>query len=361
MINRSDDEATLILAKLRTLISWSQIVSELSDTSGGVASFMDESNEEPMVVTPTDRPESEGQSSYGTWYNSLSNTAWLPIVFDRNIWQRAGLTGKVAPEAYQDHISVATSGLDGVSRQSPGSASGDTNTKSPTVSSSHEGHINIPIWALRSSTVPSLVEEPFEAIFQSLRAEIDDGAMAETLCGSHAHVAALYDEKAFRSAPKLSRIAASIVKSIKMEPFPLSLTVVGMMWLYWSLFRWALMPSRRTYEELPETLRPRPSQVYTRHPFVLDFVNSPELRDHLCGTGDFDLSWITAAFETMVCESPISLAEAIGPDSATGELDLTEETKEQVGKAEAWSIDASVKAKFPDIGRFVKLRGDESA
>lgn len=360
MINRSDDEATLILAKLRVLTSWSQIASELSDTSGGVASFIPEGgpHEEVTAAMLVDGLELERESSFGTWYNTLSSTAWLPIMFDRNVWKSTGLAGKFAPGAYRDHISVTKSGLDDVSKEISAESLPDPSTGRSMASPSRQRHVNIPVWALRSFTDPSLVEEPLEAILQSLRAEIDDGAPAEMLCGSHAYVAALYDEKAFRSAPKLSQVAASIVKSVKLEPFPLTLTVIGMMWLYWSLLRWTLMPSKDTYDELPEILRPTPSQLFVRHPFVIDFVLSPDMREHLCTAGIFELSWISPAFEAMVYESSGTLAEAVEPNPKTGDLDLAIEIKEQMGKPEAWSIEPSAEAVLPDIGRFFKIRSN---
>lgn len=359
MINRSDDEATLILAKLRTLTSWSRIVNELSDTSGGVASFMDGPREGPMKISPFGRPEPERQSSFGTWYNSLSSSSWLPIAFDRNIWKETAMTGKVASQGYQDHISVARLGVDDDSRQLSAEASSDASSEQRTAFSSHTSHVNVPMWALRSLTDPSLFDEPFEALYQSLRAEIDHGATAEALCGKHVYVAALYDEKAYRSAPKLSQVAATVVKSLKLETLPPSLTVMGMMWLYWTLLRWALIPSRRTYDGLPEIVRPTPSQLLVRHPFVLDFVFSPEMREHLCAAGNFELSWITPAFGAMVCELPGTLAEAVETNPVTGHLDLAEEIKEEMGKSEAWSTDASAEAILPDIGRFFKIRRND--
>lgn len=354
MITRSDNEAALVLAKLRTLTSWNQIVQELSDTSGAVASFAKRAG---TTIALSDRNHGqERRDSTGALYTTLSSTSWLPLAFERNIWNAEDRVDSAPLDLHQGHISIATAGLDDLSAGSFGAA----NAGKFTIPTTFKRRVNVPIWALMPLADSLFLEDPFEIIFQSLQAELDNGTVPEAICGAHAYVAALYDEKTYKSAPKLSQSAASIVNSVKLETTSSSLTAMGLMWLWWSFLRWTLIPSAQTFAELPDILHPQPSQVFVRHPFVVDLVPSPEMRNRLCTAGKFDLSWMAQFYKTMLCEWTPNLAKAIQPNPSTGEMDLTKEAKDYVCNLEVWSFGPSAKVDFPDLDRFFKIRNSDS-
>ena len=47
------------------------------------------------------------------------------------------------------------------------------------------------------------------------------------------------------------------------------------------IMRWQIHPSQETYDDLPEWVTPRPSQLFTPHPAWIDHLPWPRMRDKM--------------------------------------------------------------------------------
>jgi hypothetical protein len=135
---------------------------------------------------------------------------------------------------------------------------------------------------MRTITGTSAADDPFEAVLVGLADDISVGMSVYHLCGPHAFVGALDDEATFHHAPKLSQVVARIVQSIKVDEGRSTFTQYAMMYWYWALVRWMLLPTKEAYRKIPAIARPTPSQLLVAHPRVFDFLVSPKLRDLMC-------------------------------------------------------------------------------
>jgi hypothetical protein len=93
---------------------------------------------------------------------------------------------------------------------------------------SHSHHVrktqvqNLPIlpWALMSVNTrsdPGSVQSAFTSIYDKATASIRRGTSEEEIFGSHPNIAALYNKEEFEGSSMLSRWAASMVHSLKLE------------------------------------------------------------------------------------------------------------------------------------------------
>jgi hypothetical protein len=85
-------------------------------------------------------------------------------------------------------------------------------------------NLPIPPWGLTSvntESEPGSVQSAFTRIYDKATASIRRGTSEEEIFGSHPNIAALYSKEEFEGSPVLSRWAASMVHSLKLEgPFP---------------------------------------------------------------------------------------------------------------------------------------------
>jgi hypothetical protein len=179
-----------------------------------------------------------------------------------------------------------------------------------------------PAWAMRTINGASAADDPFEAVFVGLIADVSAAMDLDDLCGPHAFIGALDDEDTFNRAPRLSQVVARIVQSIKVDEGSSTFTQYAIMHWYWALWKWMLKPTKDTYHEIPALARPTPYQLFVAHPRVFDFLVLPKLRDLMCQDQTPDARWLTEGAATIHCDWMGALAETLCKDGMTRELDL---------------------------------------
>jgi hypothetical protein len=179
-----------------------------------------------------------------------------------------------------------------------------------------------PIWARRVLNATMTQSDPFQDIMNDLQSDIASGIPVEDLCGPHPYVAALDDAATFHRAPKLSQIVARMVVSLKPAESKTTFTQYAMMYKYWALWRWLIHPTRETYADMPEFVRPIAAQFFVAHPHVFDFVITGGLRDLLIQHDDPDITWFTEAAVTIKCAWQGSSQAALCMNSLTNEVDF---------------------------------------
>ncbi|KAF1982415.1 hypothetical protein K402DRAFT_397503 [Aulographum hederae CBS 113979] len=81
----------------------------------------------------------------------------------------------------------------------------------------------------------------------------------------------------------LSHIVTNILRTFPdLTGLPEKVAVAYVMFL---IMRWCVDPSPETYDKLPHWMTPRPSQLFTPHPYWIDYLPWPMLRDRLTTSG----------------------------------------------------------------------------
>ncbi|KAF2764281.1 hypothetical protein EJ03DRAFT_355881 [Teratosphaeria nubilosa] len=127
-----------------------------------------------------------------------------------------------------------------------------------------------PPWGALPLSDSEALEHPLAGIFRECRADIDNAANIDEICGAHPYVAALDDPAVYDKAPKLSQMMARLVTSVKPNRDHASFTMFALMATHGALFRWMLQPSPQKYADIPEIGRPSPWQLFKRHWLVVD-------------------------------------------------------------------------------------------
>ncbi|KAF2721039.1 hypothetical protein K431DRAFT_84143 [Polychaeton citri CBS 116435] len=353
LASRSDDESTLLLARLR-LGERMDMMTLTQNTKCAEENLYSR----PTVAIP--KPE------ISQYAHDFTSTPWLSGLFDRSMWMDGSteqLTWAPVPSEWKHHdtplsiVSLAPALAD-YSRDTPFSGAKSAANESSVHQERQRENLFVPTWAMRTMNDPGGTTDPYEGIFAQLQREIEDGTDAEELCGPHAYIGALFDEATFNRAPRLSQVVAGMVKSIKPDNTTptTSITMHAIMWLHWTLYKWMLLPCPQTYCDMPALIRPTPWQIFAQHSRVYDFIFTPSLREHICQSRYHDMRWLTEACVTVVCDWQWAVADGLCQDSSTNEFDLSLACKAHVAKAESWSLGPSVKQYFHNIEKYIRVR-----
>lgn len=287
MYESSDSESTLMLARLRTgerprdILSLPMRHSDLRNVT--------------TDLTPQEVPSRVHASQHD---KEITPETHLLAYFDRKIWANSGSIPKSRtvnsehPLWQYDDLVIAP-GLWNRFGNLPFEEAISANHMPPAIQEVQQKNLHVPKWAVRTLSDFTDHLDPYEAAIAELNEEICRGTDVATICGPHAYVAALRDPDAFARAPRLSQVTAMIVQGIKSGEIHSTLTPFALMWLHWSLLRWMLMPTRQSYSEIPELIRPLPCQLFRMHSRVVDFVFPMILREHVMQQATHDLRWIT--------------------------------------------------------------------
>ncbi|KAH9819882.1 hc-toxin efflux carrier toxa [Teratosphaeria destructans] len=228
---------------------------------------------------------------------------WIRRIFDRqeflqkhSVWQ--GKEGDIqndfrTPSTYSPHQHFGNL---------PFSSAIDSNHYPLEIQEMQRHSLFAPPWDALPLSDSEALEDPLAGIFRECRADIENGANVDEICGAHPYVAALDDPAVYEKAPKLSQMMARLVTSVKPDRDSTSFTMFALMSTHWALFRWMLKPSQKQYADIPEIVRPSPWQLFKRHWLVVDFVHSPEMRQHFCSTQYLDMQWMANACSTITCD-----------------------------------------------------------
>jgi hypothetical protein len=121
-----------------------------------------------------------------------------------------------------------------------------------------------------------------ETFIDERRAQAAQGVPVEILVGPpYPNFTALVYREANVDSHPLSKLFTDIVRTFPdISGLPEQVAVVYVMFL---LMRWMIHPSLENYYRLPEWISPRPSQLFVKHPYWMDHIPWPRLRDR-CAT-----------------------------------------------------------------------------
>lgn len=119
------------------------------------------------------------------------------------------------------------------------------------------------------------------------------------------------------------------------------------------ILQWMIYPTPETYAEVPETIRPTPTQCFVPHMPAVDLVLVPAFRDMLCNRLQ---DWITPATEIgLNCNWPYTTKEAFETDPVSGSMKISKDFAEHVGKSEVWSISSYGLSLYPELAGKVRI------
>ncbi|KAF1949868.1 hypothetical protein CC80DRAFT_483743 [Byssothecium circinans] len=95
---------------------------------------------------------------------------------------------------------------------------------------------------------------------------------------------------------------------------------VAIIYIMFLVMRWLVDPTRENYERLPDWVQPRPSQLFIPHPFWMDYIPWPRMRDTFIATRktpDFNTFFIPYTM-TISLNWPHSQHDVLIPASRVG-------------------------------------------
>lgn len=111
--------------------------------------------------------------------------------------------------------------------------------------------------------------------------------------------------------------------------------------------QWMICPTPETYSEMPECIRPTPTQCFVPHMPAIDLYPMPAMRDLLCHKLQ---DWMTPMTQTGAsCNWPLSMDEALDTDAATGSVRVSKLFGDHVSRAENWSLNSYALTLYPEL------------
>ncbi|CAN9197877.1 unnamed protein product [Alternaria alternata] len=216
-----------------------------------------------------------------------------------------------------------------------------------------------PIWAmLPIDTVPGpgSLRCAFSSVLQEAARLRNIGVSIEEIIETHPNVAALVDEDAFNSSGILSKWAAGMVHGVFRRGN--TFTCFGYMYLFWYLMRWMIFPSPKTYDAVPEWLRPSPKQLFMPHISTIDFIVWPAFRDLVVQMPAMQerMEWFMNMSLNIKCDWPYTTEEALCENKETGQADLCDAARDAVRDLANWSVGPSFRAYIGNADSYVSVR-----
>lgn len=335
----SDQESIALLARLRLGESWSSVAENLpsfQSARGGTIRGLDVSGRRELLpaLAPSTGPSNRhhydgivaGQSCADEVTSLLPEATstppkpWLQKLFDRQYFKQVSYIHCISRA--RSHTLPSEPASPESFGNMPFSSAIAANHHPVLVQEMQQHNYHVPRWAQRVLVTTTIQADPFHDIMTELQADILSGIPVEDLCGSHPYIAALDDAETFHRAPKLSQITARTIASLKPAEGNTTFTQYAMMYWFWSLWRWLLNPTKETYAEIPELLKPTTSQLFIAHPPLFDFLLTPALRDLLCQEDTRNIQWLTEAAITVECEWEGGRQAIFCRDGVTSEMDF---------------------------------------
>lgn len=337
----SDEESLLLLARLRLGEAWSTILESLPtglpfidpafhqvnahsadrlcQASTLTAETIDITHTKTHVIQTTDRLRDQQQDTPFAQTMALAAAKpWLTEIFDRQYFMQVGYIYHTPRPALLPGGAGSQSSFGNM----PFSSAIAANYYPAHIQETQQHNFLVPIWAQRVLNGATIHADPFQDIMTELMNDIANGVTVEELCGSHPYIEALDSAETFHRAPKLSKIAARTIASIKTMETSSTFTQYAMMYWFWALWRWMLCPNKETYAAIPEFAKPTTSQLFVSHPPVFDFILPPGLRDLMCRDDTPNIQWFTEAAITIECHWSGSGSAAVCRDGITNEIDF---------------------------------------
>jgi len=131
---------------------------------------------------------------------------------------------------------------------------------------------------------------------------------------------------------------------------------VALIYILYIWMRWAINPTLEAYDNLPEFIKPRPSQLFTARPIWFDHIPWPVVRDLMAkspGTynnSDFSLPYT----ETISVNWPYD-AKMIVLEQPTGEYTVNPVFETHLRSLENWSLGSKFAKEYPQLSSHIKI------
>ncbi|RTE82764.1 hypothetical protein BHE90_002673 [Fusarium euwallaceae] len=212
----------------------------------------------------------------------------------------------------------------------PLSSSIRANNYPPDVQDAQLRNFTVPIWAVTTLNTlpdPGGLREAFTSVYNEATRLLQEGASLEKVVGIHPEIAALFDQEEFDKSTILSKWAAQMVHSVKLKGY--DFTCFASVYIFWYLMRWMISPSPETYAAMPEWIRPTPNQLFIPHINMVDFAIWPAFRELVVQLPSMQehMEWLIDLSNSIQCEWPYELDQALYKDETSGSIDLVDLAK----------------------------------
>ncbi|RSM13237.1 hypothetical protein CDV31_005941 [Fusarium ambrosium] len=212
----------------------------------------------------------------------------------------------------------------------PLSSSIRANNYPPDVQDAQLRNFTVPIWAVTTLNTlpdPGGLREAFTSVYNEATRLLQEGASLEKVVGTHPEIAALFDQEEFDKSTILSKWAAQMVHSVKLKGY--DFTCFASVYIFWYLMRWMISPSPETYAAMPEWIRPTPNQLFIPHINMVDFAIWPAFRELVVQLPSMQehMEWLIDLSNSIQCEWPYELDQALYKDETSGSIDLVDLAK----------------------------------
>ncbi|UPL02491.1 hypothetical protein LCI18_013425 [Fusarium solani-melongenae] len=244
----------------------------------------------------------------------------------------------------------------------PLSSSIRANNYPPDVQDAQLRNFTVPIWAvtiLNTLPDPGGLREAFTRVYNEATRLLQEGTALEKVVGTHPEIAALFDQDVFDKSTILSKWAAQMVHSVKLKGY--DFTCFASMYVFWYLMRWMISPSPETYAVIPEWIRPTPNQLFIPHINMVDFVIWPGFRELVVQLPSMQehMEWLIDLSNSIQCEWPYELDQALYKDEASGNIDLVDLAKQHVWTLGCWSVGPTFRSYLLNADNYVNIRVED--
>ncbi|CAK7202851.1 hypothetical protein SEUCBS139899_005578 [Sporothrix eucalyptigena] len=152
--------------------------------------------------------------------------------------------------------------------------------------------------------------------------------------------------------PPVLRVASDVLRAFTdIATLP---EQVGGLYLMFRLLNWRVFPTKETYREIPEWLRPIPLQLRIPHPAWMDAIPWPRVRALLVSRQDqYDFeSWSTFYSCSLSVSWPYNPSDTIVAVSDE-EIVASPIFEQHWQNLKNWNVNASFRKQFPEIGSMV--------
>ncbi|KAF3183837.1 hypothetical protein TWF106_009565 [Orbilia oligospora] len=152
----------------------------------------------------------------------------------------------------------------------------------------------------------------------------------------------------------LTQVMAAIVDTFgDLVELPERVAIVYVLYIW---MRWAINPTQESYDNMPEYIKPRPSQLFTARPIWFDHMPWPMSRDAMAKhpekynntefsipyTGTLSVNWPYDPMSTVM-------------EQSTNEYVINPMFETHIRKIENWSVGTKFAELYPDLAPHVKI------
>ncbi|KAI8713027.1 Zn(2)-C6 fungal-type domain-containing protein [Fusarium sp. LHS14.1] len=306
-------------------------------------------------------PPTEAYSRASAFHLLESHSSYASPIFD----QMAGLSEPRLPGQTSQGLATFLrihSNYGNSFGNLPLSSSIRANNYPPDVQDAQLRNLSLPIWAVTTLNTlpdPGGLREAFTSVFNEATRLLQEGTALEKVVGTNPEIAALFDQDVFDKSTILSKWAAQMVHSVKLKGY--DFTCFASMYIFWYLMRWMISPSPETYAAMPEWIRPTPNQLFIPHINMVDFAIWPAFRELVVQLPSMQehMEWLIDLSNSIQCEWPYELDQALYKDEATGNIDLVDLAKQHVWSLDCWPVGSTFGSYLLNADNYVNIRVED--